>query len=68
MTDDELISRLRDLRQIAVYLYWQSQPGDKLAQEIIDRIHKSGDRSGVWVQMDAAIEEVEKRLHKREAW
>ena len=48
---------LRDVVEIAKYLAWQNDKGDKIAQEIMNDIHngKYGNQEGVWVQSEKAI-------------
>jgi hypothetical protein len=56
MVDDDILL-LADVFEIAKYLAWQSEIGDKKAQDIIAEIHarKYGCGSGVWVQASGAL-------------
>lgn len=59
MSDDDILL-LADVLEVAKFLYWKSEIGDKKAQEIIDRIHarKYGCGSGVWVQASGALSRI----------
>ena len=53
-------SLLANVVQIAKYLAWQNDVGDKLAEKIISEIHagKYGDKQGLWVQVDNAMNQI----------
>lgn len=66
LTAEEIAEFLKDVRQVAIYLQWQSKPGDELALKLMKKIHNGyyGSGSGIWVQADEIINEVHKRLRK----
>ena len=57
MTNEKFLDFVQDVRDIAVYLNWDNEPGKKLAQEIIDEIHKGkyGSKEGIWPQFEKAM-------------
>ena len=59
--ENDDIEFIRDVRNIAVYLNWRNELGNRLAQEIIDKIHAGtyGSKSGIWPQFDKLIERLE---------
>lgn len=60
------IKMLRDAVEYGKYKQWNSDVGDKKAQEIVDEFHsgKYGRRDGFWVQVNWAIELLEKESKK----
>ena len=56
----EVIDILKDIIGICKLKCWDSEVGDKKAQEMIDKIHqgKFGDNQGIWVQVGNKLKEL----------
>lgn len=61
---DRDVAFIDDIVEIAKYLNWHSEIGDKKAQEIINEIHekKYGSTAGVWPQWDRIRKSLVHRL------
>jgi len=68
ITKQNAINRIRGIINYALYLDWHTETGDKKAKEIADDFHKGeyGSRSGIFVQVDEAIEFIEYLLTNKE--